>query len=147
MKTNLFKEKELNLLSHVGFNIHEDNLVFGKNNKQVDDNLFEQLKELTVALSIQISIKHSISDTGNTKYKRNDRFNTYPMFIWIDIIRKENPTVNLKDLLFILRGLIAFQDKNKKFSDKIHHKFNESVKCTPNLNDEWISRITRSHSW
>lgn len=147
MKTNLFKEKELNLLSHVGFTVNKKEIVFGKNNKPVDDNFLEQLKELTVALGTNISIKHSVSDTGNTKHKRNDRFNTYPMFIWIDIIKKENPTVNLKDLLFILRGLIAFQDKNKKFSDEIHHKFNESVKYTVGLNDEWISRITRSHSW
>lgn len=147
MKHNLLSAKELGLLSHIGFYADKDNLVFGKGKKTVNKKFLSNLQETCVVLSTQVSIKHSLDDSGNTKFKRNDRFNTYPAFIWIDLIRKENPDIKLKDLLFILRGLIAFQDKNKKFSDEIHHKFNESVKNTVGLNDEWISRITRSHSW
>lgn len=147
MKHNLLTEKQINLLSHIGFYADKDNLVFGRGKKTVNKKFLSNLQELSVILSTNVAVKHSISDTGNTKFKRNNRENVYPAFIWVDLIKRDNPDIKLKDLLFILRGLIAFQDKNKKFSDEIHHKFNKSVKCTPNLNDEWISRITRSHSW
>lgn len=147
MKHNLLSDKELGLLSHIGFYADKDNLVFGRGKKTVNKKFLSSLQETCVVLSTQVSINHSLEDSGNTKFKRNNRFNTYPAFIWVDLIKRDNPDIKLKDLLFILKGLIAFQDKNKKFSDEIHHRFNESVKCTPNLNDEWISRITRSHSW